>query len=262
MSRRAAPAAPPPGVRWHVRDIDKAEGPGALGGEVVFHAAPLWLLPPLVPALAGAGVRRLIAFGSTSRFTKQDASSPSSRAVARRLAAAEEDVIAACSAHGIAWTLFRPTLIYGHGLDRNVSAVARFIRRFGFFPLAGAAPGLRQPVHGDDLALACLQAVDAPATVGRSYNLPGGSTLPFREMAARLFTAGGRRPRFLIVPLPLLRGGLALASHLPRLGHLSPDMADRMQRDQTFDAETARRDFGYAPRAFDAASVVADAGGA
>jgi nucleoside-diphosphate-sugar epimerase len=256
VSRRAAPPAPPAGVRWSVRDV--AQGWNGQHVDVLFHAAPLWLLPPLLPGLAKAGGRRLVAFGSTSRFSKEHAASAASRAVARRLAEAEEALGPACAAHGIAWTLFRPTLIYGTGRDRNVSAMARFIRRFGFFPLAGAAPGLRQPVHADDLAAACLQAVDAPATFFRSYDLPGGSTLPYREMAAQIFAACGRRERFVRLPLALLRGGLALASHLPRLGHLSPDMADRMQRDQAFDAEGARRDFGYAPRPFDAASVVSD----
>lgn len=261
VSRRPAPAALPAGVRWHAKDITRGLD-GTIRADVAFHAAPLWLLPPLVPALAAAGVRRLVAFGSTSRFTKQDATAAAARAVARRLAQAEDDVAAACDAAGLAWTLFRPTLIHGAGRDHNVTAVARFIRRFGFFPLLGAAHGLRQPVHADDLARACLQAVDAPATYRRAYNLPGATTLPYREMAGRLFDALGRRRRFVRLPRRLLRGALAVAAHLPRLGHLSPDMADRMQIDQTFDATMAARDFGYAPRPFDAAAVVADLDGA
>jgi hypothetical protein len=38
--------------------------------DIAIHAAPLWLLPPLLPSLRRLGVTRLIAFGSTSRHTK------------------------------------------------------------------------------------------------------------------------------------------------------------------------------------------------
>jgi nucleoside-diphosphate-sugar epimerase len=257
LSRRPVPPGLPPDVRWHVHDIAAVPSLPVERADVLFHAAPLWLAPPLVPALAARGLRRVVAFGSTSRFTKQDAASDASRAVARALADAEDRLAEPCAAHGVAWTVFRPTLVHGAGLDRNLSSMARTIRRFGLFPLAGHARGLRQPVHADDLARACLQAVDEPRTFGRAYDLPGGTTLTYRAMVEQLFVALGRRPRILTLPAPLLHAVLAAASSLPRLRHLSPDMADRMGSDQSFDGSEAARDFGYAPRPFDAKAVVA-----
>ena len=59
----------------------------------------------------------------------------------------------------VQWVILRPTLIYGYGQDKNVSEIARFVRRFGFFPLIGKAQGLRQPVHADDVAEACKAAL-------------------------------------------------------------------------------------------------------
>ena len=82
--------------------------------------------------------------------------------------------------------LLRPTLIYGCGMDRNVSVLAGLAQRFGVVPLAGQAAGLRQPVHADDLARAAFDALGAVATHGRAYALPGGETLPYREMVARV----------------------------------------------------------------------------
>jgi nucleoside-diphosphate-sugar epimerase len=249
VSRR--PAAGADGVRWHRHDIrDGLDGLDARAG-VLFHAAPLWLLPPLVPALAARGVTRLIAFGSTSRFTKADSAAESSRAMAEALARAEDELARACEAHDIRWTVFRPTLIYGAGLDRNVSAIARFARRWRVFPVAGEGRGLRQPVHADDLALACLQAVDAPRTFGCAYDLTGGSTLTYREMVELVFAALGRRPRIVHLPVALLRPALALARRMPGFRFLPADAADRMDMDQAFDSSEARRDFGYAARAFD-----------
>jgi nucleoside-diphosphate-sugar epimerase len=117
-------------------------------------------------------VRRLIAFSSTSAATKADSAEPEERAVAARLRDGEAAVQAFCDARGVAWTVFRPTLIYAEGRDANVSRLARLIARWRVFPLAGEGRGRRQPVHAEDLALACLQALDRPETFGRRYDLP------------------------------------------------------------------------------------------
>ncbi len=243
------------GVRWVAMDLEHPRGePGREAGAMgpatcLFHLAPIWLLPSWLPVAAEAGVRRLVAFGSTSRFTKRRSSSARERETARRLADAEESLARGCRDRGIRWTVLRPTLIYG-GDDRNVSDIARFVRRFGFFPIAGEGAGRRQPVHADDLARACLAVLDRAATFDRAYETPGGETLTYGEMVSRIASGVGRTPRLLRLPLPLLRGLLDVASRLPGLGHLTPDMADRMDVDLVFDGADARRDFGYDPRPF------------
>jgi nucleoside-diphosphate-sugar epimerase len=252
LSRRPAPERRgAPGLTWTRLDVagplETARLPEAVS---LFHLAPLWLLPPLVPLLAERGLKRLVAFGSTSRFTKEASGDPRERDLARHLAAAEVSLAAACEKAGVAWTLFRPTLIYDGRRDQNVAAMARFARRFGFLPVAGAARGLRQPVHAEDLALACLAALDAPATEGRAYDLTGGSVLSFAEMAEAVLRALGRKPRLVHVPLPALRALLGAASVLPGWRHLRAEMADRMDRDLCFDSSSASRDFGYSPRPF------------
>jgi len=217
---------------------------------LLLHAAPIWLLPGLLPPLSELGLRRLVGFGSTSRFTKRDSSSTRERNTARRLGEAEEAVESICRDRRIAWTIFRPTLIYGGGHDRNVSAIARLVRCLGFVPVAGRALGARQPVHADDLARACLAALDNPATFGKAYDLPGGETLTYAEMVTRIARGVGRKPRLLRLPLPALRIAIGLARLLPGLAHLSVAMADRMNEDLCFDDGPARRDFGYAPHGF------------
>ena len=131
-----------------------------------------------------------------------------------------------------------------------MSDVARFVARFGFFPIAGRGTGRRQPVHGADLAAAALDVLDNPATFDRAYDTPGGETLTYAEMVSRIARAVGRTPRLVHLPLPLLRGALATASRSPASGHVTRDMADRMDEDLVFDLAPARRDFGYDPRPF------------
>jgi nucleoside-diphosphate-sugar epimerase len=215
---------------------------------VVFSLAPIWLLPPLLPALVAGGMERLVAFSSTSRFTKAASPEPSERAVAQRLADGEAAAIAASEAAGAAWTLLRPTLIYAEGADGNVSRLARLVRRLGFLPLAGRGEGRRQPVHADDLAVGALAAAAAPAARNRAYELPGGETLTYAEMAARVFEGLGRRPRLVHVPPALWRAGFTLAA--PLLPGATGAMGVRMAEDLVFDPEPARRDFGWSPRPF------------
>ncbi len=248
VSRHNAPSAPPAGVAWQRCDVAYEE-PRLTPGAVLVHLAPLWLAPPLIRRLGSRRLRRVIAFGSTSRFTKADSTDAGERALAARLATAEAAVSRECAAASLPWTLFRPTLIYGAGLDANVSAIARFIRRFGFFALPGATGGLRQPVHGDDLAAACEAALRLPAQASGAYDLSGGSTVSYREMVVQVFHGLGRRPRIVTLPLPLLRTTIR-AAHALGARHLSPAMVDRVQMDMCFDHTEATRDLGYKPRPF------------
>src|SRR5581483_4387437 len=104
-----------------------------------------------------------------------------------------------CREKGIAVTILRPTLIYGVGLDKNITVLTGFIRRFGFFPVYPPAFGRRQPVHADDLAIAVLNVMDNEKTFGRAYNVSGGEVITYRSMLERIFTALGRKAR--IIPL-------------------------------------------------------------
>lgn len=238
-----------PGVIWHTVDIEEGDLP-SVEVACAIHLAPLPLLPSLLPLLAPNGLQRVIGFGSTSRFSKQNSADLDERTFAFKLAKAEREIASFCEPLGIPWTVFRPTLIYGCGMDKNITVIANFIRRFGFFPLIGETKGLRQPVHAEDLASACLSVLENPATFNRCYDLSGGETVSYREMVVRIFEGLGKPPRFLHVPLPVLQTLMMMASLLPRYHYLSGEMARRINEDLCFDHAEASRDFGYAPRGF------------
>lgn len=235
------------GERWVQADLGAADLHLPLAAAAL-SLSPIWLLPPALPALKAAGVGRIVAVSSTSRFTKAQSPEPQERAVAARLAEAEAATAAFCAAQDMAWTILRPTLIYAEGLDANVSRLARVIDRWGVFPVAGEGRGLRQPVHADDLAAACLQAIDALATHGRAYDLPGGETLSYRAMVVRIFQGLGRRPRIVTLSPGLWRLGLRAAG--PLLPDVTAAMGARMDADLVFDAGPAARDLEWAPRPF------------
>jgi len=243
------------GDSWRYLDLsDRIAGLGVIKAEALIHTAALWLLPDWIEKFGACGVRRLIAFSSTSRFTKQASASPREQEVVAKLIAAEERVAAECGRLGIAWTIFRPTLIYGgRSGDRNVADIARLIRWLGFFPLFGTGDGLRQPVNAHDLAVACVQSLNKAETHNKAYNLSGAETLAYIEMVRRIFAVLGRRPVFLRVPFGAFQLAVRLARLHPRFAHLTPDMVRRMESDLVFEYGEASRDFGYAPGKFDPA---------
>lgn len=211
--------------------------------------APIWVLPDYLPWLKSMGAQRVVALSSTSRFTKTASSDISEQALAQRIVACEQQFADWAQSHGIEWVILRPTLIYGLGLDKNVCEIARFIRRYTFFPLFGKAAGLRQPVHVQDVAQACLAALSAP-TSNRAYNISGGETLTYREMVARVFSALGRTPRMFSVPLSAFHAAVSVLRFLPRYRNWSSAMAERMNQDLVFDHTDAEKDLGFSPRPF------------
>ena len=245
VSRRP-PAADLCWLDADLSDPDLVEGLPPVA--TVFSLSPIWLLPQALPALKARGMDRLVAFSSTSRFSKTTSPVAAERAVALALADAEAAIAAWCDDNGVAWTILRPTLIYAEGRDGNVSRLAALIRRLRVLPLSGAGAGLRQPVHADDLAAGAILAAGAALAEGCAYDLVGGETLTYRAMAERVFEGLSRRPR--IVSLPPALFALALRLAAPLLPGATSAMGDRMAKDLTFDDAAARHDFGWSPRDF------------
>lgn len=212
--------------------------------------APVWVLPQYFPMLEACGASRIVVLSSTSRFTKTDSSDEFENDIAARLINGEERLKSWAMGKGVEWVILRPTLIYGYGQDKNIAEIARFIRRFGFFPLFGNATGLRQPIYVEDVAMACIAALKSSVAVNRAYNISGGETLTYREMVSRVFAAMHFRLRLVVVPLMIFRMAVACLRVLPRYRHWSVAMAERMNRDQVFDHSEATKDFGFSPRPF------------
>ncbi len=223
---------------------------GERGVDYWLCVAPIWVLPEYFSLIEASGARRVVALSSTSRFTKVGSGDTAENAIAEKLIESEARVQAWAESRGIEWVVLRPTLIYGLGRDKNISEMARFIRRFGFFPLLGRAQGLRQPIHAEDVAAACISALQAAGAANRAYNISGGETLTYRDMVARVFVALGRRPHLITVPLWVFRLAVAVLRYLPRYRHWSAAMAERMNRDLVFDHADAVRDLGFKPRGF------------
>jgi nucleoside-diphosphate-sugar epimerase len=213
--------------------------------------APIAVMPDYFSLFEAHGAKRIVLLSSTSRYTKSNSSDPNEQRLAWHLAATEQQVQAWAESRGIEWVILRPTLIYGLGQDKNISEIARFIRRFGLFPLLGKASGLRQPIHAEDVAEASFLALQSSAAVNRAYNISGAEIITYREMIVRLFAAMNKYPRLLPIPHWLFSLAMYLIHFVPRYKRWSSAMAERMNRDMTFDHTDAAHDFGFKPRGFE-----------
>lgn len=245
---------PPPtddvGIRWIQADVTKAEDVARITGcPRAVSTLAIWLTADLAPTLADRGVRRLVAFSSSSAVTKVDATDEDERALAAALANGEKAIRAL--EPGIQTTIVRPTMIYGGPGDANVERIAAQVRRFHVFPLVGRGRGLRQPVHAADLGAAAIRALESAATEGRTYTLAGGEVLNVRDMVSRIAHTNGATVRFISVPIRPAQLALNLLSRLPRFRKVPAGALERLTHDLVFDNAEATVDFGYLPGPFD-----------
>ena len=247
LSRRPEPAPyeAPPGFSWSTGfEEERLRVPVSA---TLFSLTPISALPALVARTTGGN--RLIALSTSGVSYRAESSDPDERSSARDMMRAEQEVRLLCEDRGAAWTIFRPTLIYDPGLDRNVSAIAAFVRRFGVFPIVRPGTGRRQPIHADDVAQAMAAALSAPGARAAVFDLPGSETLTYREMVRRIFESLGRRPVLLSLPL----GPVRMAFHAWRAvtrAQYSVASLERMNMDLTFDPTPAQKALGITHRPF------------
>ena len=237
-----------PGLEWRQGDLGSIDDlPHVV--DAIFSCGPLDQFAAWY-ARGRVASSRVLAFGSTSIEVKRGSADPAERGVAARLREGERLVFDTAAARGAQATLLRPTLVYGAGRDHTLTRIAALARRWRRFVLPRDACGLRQPVHVDDLADVAFAACDAAATHGRAYALPGGETLPYREMVARVLAVLEPPPRLHEVPAPVFAAALLGARALGKVGGFGDAAVARMRSDLVFDLAPAQRDFGYAPRMF------------
>jgi uncharacterized protein YbjT (DUF2867 family) len=219
------------------------------GCDTLVHVASLgfdWV-DPVFDAVARSGLRRGVFVSTTAILTKLPVRSRPMR----------EHGEARVRDSGLAWTILRPTMIYGTPGDRNIARLIRFVRRSPVVPVI-AADALQQPVHVEDVAAAIAAAVATPATIGRTYELSGAEPVSFEALVRQTVAATGRRRWVVRLPFWPVRSGVMLYNAWVRRPRVSLEQVERLREDKAFHHDAATRDFGYRPRAF-ADGVAAEA---
>ena len=141
----------------------------------------------LLGAARDAGVRRVVHVSVVR--ASPDADTPYVRAKA-----ALESVV---RSSGLEWVVVRPTLTYGPA-DILINNLAWALRRLPVYGLPGLGGYRVQPVHVDDVARICVEAIDWPA--GQTVDAAGPETLTYRELVELVHDAIGSSS--VVVPMP------------------------------------------------------------
>ncbi len=238
----------PDGMNWIAADLAQPETLALPNADVIFCAVNARLFAKAIGAILPSAPKRIVVLSSTSIFTKLDSRDETERSSIAELVDAERAIIDRCEAAKVEWTILRPTLVYREGYDRNVTQIAKLIRRLGFMPLYGAASGLRQPVHAEDLAIGVIDAATSPKAANTAYSTTGIETISYREMVGRIFDGLSRPRRLVSLPPVVWKSAFALAR--PIYPRVTPVMGERMLTDLAFDSSAARSDFGWRSRKF------------
>ncbi len=231
-------------IRWRT-EVDRQ----ALSDRPVsmISAGPLELA---ISALdSGIAIRRMVATSSASVLFKQHSPDRNESAQMAAILEQEQRLIQACQRRSITCLIIRPTMIYGCGMDQNVSRLAHWIGRFGWIPVAGRAGGLRQPLHAQDLAQLLAAAVNRDEWNG-IYAAGGGECLPYRELVRRIFDAQQLPARIIPLPGPVLAAAAGLYRRLNRGSGPSAAMIRRQSQDLNVDNRALQGLTGFAPRGF------------
>ncbi len=199
-----------------------------------------------VAAAEAAGVQRYLHMSAMG--SAEDAPSE----YARTKAAGERAV----RSSRLAWTIFRPSIIFGPG-DGFVSLLAPIVRyNPGFIPVIGPGTTRFQPVSVRDVARVFTDALSKPETAGRTFEVGGPGIFAlddvYREIAAAVGKPGKRLVHFPIWYGRLLAG---LFESLARRGvleapPLTRDQLRSLSRDNVADVSDTVATFGGEWRRF------------
>ena len=114
---------------------------------------------------------------------------------------------------GLAWTLFRPSVIAGPG-DGLFCRFDALLKLAPVLPI-GRADARFQPVWVGDVAEAYARALEDPASVGQSYDLVGPEVLTLAEIVRLTAHARGRHRAVIALPDALGRLQAEIGEHLP-----------------------------------------------
>jgi uncharacterized protein YbjT (DUF2867 family) len=193
--------------------------------------------PNIVKAALACDIERAVFISTTAIFTTLDASS---KAVRMKAEAIIRD-------SGLAYTILRPTMIYGSSRDRNICRLMKYLKRWPLLPVFGSGEYLQQPVYVADVAGAIVDVIEEQKTIGKAYNISGGTVVTYNELIDTSAEMLGRNVMRLHLPSSPFIFALNLLEQLSVPVPLKGEQIQRLNENKNFSYEQASAGFGYQP---------------
>jgi NADH dehydrogenase len=185
----------------------------------------------LLDAAKSAGVTRFVYISGAA--ADENATHPGFRAKGRAERAIRES--------GLAYTIFRPSLVYGAG-DKVMNGFAKLLKFSPVFGVPGTGLQKVQPLLVDDLA-ACVGMAIAGKGSNAIFEIGGPDLMTFDEMIRVLMEVSGHRRPIIHIPEGLMRTGASVLEMLPT-PLLSRDAVTFVTADNATDIRPLLAEFG------------------
>ncbi|MBA2598283.1 MAG: NAD(P)H-binding protein [Chloroflexia bacterium] len=136
---------------------------------------------------------------------------------------------------GLAWTIFRPSVIFGPG-DEFINTLARLVKTAPIVPVVGNGRSRFQPVAVGEVAIAFVHALDHPECAGHIYELGGGNSYSYEAMLDVIAHQLGKPKPKVHIPVNLMKLVVKLSKPLPKA--LRPPVTDEQLRMLAIDNAT------------------------
>ena len=194
----------------------------------------------IVKAAEDAGIKRAIFISTTAIFTRLNASSKSVRLTA------EETIMKS----SLAYTILRPTMIYGSPRDRNIWRLIRWVKTIPVIPVMGNGNYLMQPIYVEDVAQAIILSLNSQRTIAKCYNIAGGHALTYNQLIDTVGKRLNRRILKIHLPAKLSVRFLRMIESLGLKLPIKSEQVERLNENKNFAIDQAREDFNFQPRSF------------
>lgn len=161
------------------------------GGRATFKSVHIDLAEKVIAAARTTGVKRLLHMSSLGAKAQT--------APSKYLRSKGEAEARVRSPTALAWTIFRPSVIFGPR-DSLTNRFAHLLRLSGgFLPLARAGARFA-PISVEDVVAAFRRALYDRATIGRTYELCGPEVMTLAELVSLTAKLAGIHPHILRLP--------------------------------------------------------------
>jgi len=191
----------------------------------------------LLEACKNQGIDRFIMV-STQSANEQNPSTYARTKLAGDLAVKESP---------LAYTILKPSTIYGPGSKGLFAKMVRLLDRVPVVPILGSGSRLIRPIHVFDLCEAILNCEGSEQTVGKTYDLGGRDLVSYEDFIRSILHTRRKKRAFVSVPLPMCRA-LAAAFSLLKNPPFTRDNILGLNQNQVCSIDAARKDFGFSPR--------------
>ena len=147
---------------------------------------------------------------------------------------------------GLAWTIFRPSWIYGPG-DRSLNKFVTFAKFLPFVPIIGSGREKIHPVYVGDVARTVVATLDRPEARNQVIEI-GGPAMTMREVVETVLKVLKKRRPIVPHPKPLMKLAGFFLQFLPK-PPLSPAAVDFVTMEEPVNLEAYQKIFSDIPLA-------------